>query len=110
MTKTHSARPVRTSNPRTWRPGCTCGWTVVSNGTRSVAQRRSEQHVEVEVEARFEQLGREAFASGMACTPTADPAVSDAIAGLPVGGGAVKIMRAWMRGWTAANLAAPIEL
>jgi hypothetical protein len=60
--------------------------------------------------ARWERIGREAFAAGRPPQPTADPLVFDAVAHLPVGGGAVEIMSAWTRGYTAANLAAPVEV
>lgn len=60
--------------------------------------------------ARWEQLGRDAFAAGRPPQPTADPLVFDAVAHLPVGAGAVEIMSAWTRGYTAANLAAPVEV
>lgn len=60
--------------------------------------------------ARWEQAGRDAFAAGRPPQPTADPLVFDAVAHLPVGGGAVEIMSAWVRGYSAANLAAPVEV
>lgn len=58
---------------------------------------------------RFQALGRQAFTDGLTF-PLQDPEVLAAIDGMPVGTGAADIMRAWSRGWTAANLAAPIAL
>jgi len=57
-----------------------------------------------------EAAGRAAFARGAGRFPVADVAIEHAIVGLPVGGGAVPLMRAWARGWDAANLAAPVDL
>lgn len=54
------------------------------------------------------EIGRKAFAAGARCIPSADPAIMAAIADLPVGGGAVEIMKAWQAGWTDGNLAAPV--
>jgi len=53
----------------------------------------------------WQEVGRQAHAAGLRRLPTTDPAVFDAIMGLPVGGGAVPIMSAWTAGWDAANLA-----
>lgn len=51
------------------------------------------------------ELGREAHAMGLPRIPAADPAVAVTIADLAVGEGAADIMRAWGKGWDAANLA-----
>lgn len=57
----------------------------------------------------WQAVGREAYAAGLSCVPWLDPAIRQGLAGLPVGSGAVAILRAWQAGWTAANLAAPVE-
>lgn len=50
--------------------------------------------------------GSIAFARGKMCIPATDKNCMDLLAGLPVGGGGVKIMKAWVSGWTQACLAA----
>lgn len=55
--------------------------------------------------AHYENLGREAYLAGKANIPTADSEVWAAIENLPVGGGAAQIMKAWVKGWTDANIA-----
>lgn len=53
------------------------------------------------------QLGRQAFAAGLRV-----PMQDEALAGLltaEVSKHNVKLMKAWSQGWTAANLATPIE-
>ena len=58
----------------------------------------------------FKEVGRQAFANGEPAAPMLNPQVREAIADLPVGGGAADIMRAFSEGWHAANLAQPIDL
>jgi hypothetical protein len=54
-------------------------------------------------------LGRSAFHAGEHSAPALNPDIMAAIAGLPVGGGAANIMRAFSAGWMEANLQAPVE-
>ncbi|WP_280465996.1 hypothetical protein [Nocardia brasiliensis] len=55
------------------------------------------------------QVGRDAFANGDMRAPIANPAIRAAIDGLQVGEGASVIMRAFIEGWDAANMEAPVE-
>lgn len=57
----------------------------------------------------WREAGRQAFARGEPKAPAANPAVREAITGLPVGGGAYEIMKAFSDGWDEANLAAPVD-
>ena len=54
---------------------------------------------------KYETAGRNAYAAGLPSFPMSDPIVYAAIKDLAVGAGAMQIMKAWGRGWTAANLA-----
>jgi hypothetical protein len=57
------------------------------------------------------ELGARAHADGRMAAPILDPAIAAAIAEQPVGSRYTRdIMRAFSAGWTAANLAAPVEL
>jgi hypothetical protein len=56
-----------------------------------------------------ERMGRNAFAAGIRCAPALDPTFCATLAGSPVGNpNTIRRMDAWIRGWTLANLAAPI--
>lgn len=57
-------------------------------------------------EDRAEQLGREAFEAGRSNNPFADDEIAAAVQGAQVGE-KTYLLRAFNRGWTAANLAAP---
>jgi hypothetical protein len=48
--------------------------------------------------------GKAAYAAGIFCAPCMDPSIAAMIDGLKVGGGADKIMKAWIKGWTVANM------
>jgi len=50
-------------------------------------------------------FGSVAFANGLMAAPAGDTNLMDLLAGEPVGGNGVKIMQAWLSGWTQANLA-----
>ncbi|ASR85678.1 hypothetical protein SEA_AMGINE_78 [Mycobacterium phage Amgine] len=54
-----------------------------------------------------EQIGREAFAAGKGNFPLADARIVDAMYGA-MPGQRTYLMQAFNRGWTAANLAAPV--
>lgn len=56
----------------------------------------------------WEAVGRQAFHDGQHRAPALNETVLAHIAGLPVGGGAADIMRAFTRGWDAKNFAAPV--
>ena len=49
----------------------------------------------------FETLGRQAYINDAPAAPALNAQVQAAIAGLPVGGGAADIMRAFSRGYEA---------
>lgn len=53
----------------------------------------------------FAEIGRRAFAAGAMRVPVLDADVRAAISGQPIGGTGAEIMRAWLSGWDAANLA-----
>lgn len=55
---------------------------------------------------RASQLGKEAFQKGYNSIPKGVEFLT-LIEGLPVGGGSKEIMQAYIKGWTAENLAAP---
>ena len=63
------------------------------------------------VESDFEKLGREAFARGAKPAPAADRMFMERAKTLPTGDTKVWIraLDAWLKGWHAANLAAPTE-
>lgn len=50
-------------------------------------------------------LGSAAYHANQPCVPASDPKIIEAITGLPVGGGATEIMRAWVTGWCREMLA-----
>lgn len=50
----------------------------------------------------FENLGRQAHRNGKMNAPALNPEVMVAIDGMPVGGGAAEIMKAYSRGYEAA--------
>lgn len=52
--------------------------------------------------AHFENLGRQAHANGEMSAPALNAEVMAATDGLPVGGGAAQIMKAFSRGYDAA--------
>lgn len=56
----------------------------------------------------WEAVGRQAFENGEHSAPALNATVMAHMAGMPVGTGAIEIMRAFTRGWDAANLAAPV--
>jgi hypothetical protein len=58
----------------------------------------------------WKEVGRRAFHAGEMAAPALNRQVMDAIAGMPVGGGAADIMRAFSAGWDEANMAAPVDL
>ena len=53
-------------------------------------------------------LGNIAFKNGSKCVAGNDTELMKLLEGVQVGNGA-PILKAWIRGWTEANLAAPIE-
>jgi hypothetical protein len=53
-----------------------------------------------------EQAGRQAFADGKVCTPALDANLMAILKGH--GNGVLPLIEAWLKGWTAANLAAPV--
>lgn len=53
----------------------------------------------------WHRIGREAHAAGQPLIPATDPRVSEALRGLPVGGGAAQIMSLFTDGWHTANSA-----
>jgi hypothetical protein len=55
------------------------------------------------------ELGRSAYHAGSPISPALNSEIQAAVADLPVGGGAAEIMRAFVDGWTTANLAAEWE-
>ncbi len=56
-----------------------------------------------------ETLGGEAFKKGILCVPALDPALKPQLKGLGIGKPAIRVLKAWIAGWTKANLAAPVE-
>lgn len=50
--------------------------------------------------------GSIAYAKGAMCVPGADVDCMNLLSGEPVGGAGVKILKAWVSGWTQACLAA----
>ena len=56
--------------------------------------------------------GRDAFLAGKKCIPCQDSAMMDMIKKNPDKqvGGSIAILGAWRKGWTTANLAAPVIL
>jgi hypothetical protein len=58
----------------------------------------------------FREIGRQAFLRGEPAAPALNPQVWLALDGLPVGSPeGIKIMQDFTAGWTAANLAAPVD-
>lgn len=58
----------------------------------------------------FTEIGRQAFANGDSAAPIMNPQVAQALEGLPVGSSeGRKILKDFTAGWTAANLAAPVD-
>jgi hypothetical protein len=57
---------------------------------------------------RAADLGRAAFARGLPAASCRDAEFCAMLEGLKVGEG-LALLKAWSRGWTAANLAAPVE-
>jgi hypothetical protein len=53
-------------------------------------------------------IGRNAFLAGEPSAPILNPVIAEAVANLPVGGGAAQIMKAFVEGWHTANLEAAI--
>lgn len=59
---------------------------------------------------RAEQLGRAAFERGAMCAPCLDPDMMAMVAaGDGIVGSSIGILEAWNKGWTLANLEAPVE-
>lgn len=59
---------------------------------------------------RAAQLGKAAFEAGKARVPAHDAAVLELLKGKPVGDkDTLPILKAWLRAWDKANLAAPVE-
>lgn len=56
----------------------------------------------------FAEIGRNAHRNGEPRAPFFNSEVAEAIANLPVGGGATQIMAAFTRGWDAENMAAVV--
>lgn len=59
-------------------------------------------------ESDWEALGRQAFHNGEHGAPALNATVMAHLAGWPVGSGEIDIMRAFSRGWDAANIAEPV--
>lgn len=63
--------------------------------------------------AHARQLGRDAFAAGKGAAPATDPKLMAVLDGRRVGktpegeADTVAVLKAWLTGWHAANLAAP---
>lgn len=58
----------------------------------------------------FTEIGRQAFHNGDMAAPALNPEVMLALSGLPVGSTeGLQIMKDFNAGWTAANLAAPVN-
>lgn len=53
-------------------------------------------------------IGRNAYLAGESSAPALNPEIVEAISALPIGGGAAKIMKAFVKGWHDANLAAVV--
>ena len=51
-------------------------------------------------------FGSIAFAKGAPAIPAADSNLFGLLEGMAVGSGGVQVMKAWLQGWTQANLAA----
>jgi hypothetical protein len=58
--------------------------------------------------ATAKELGRAAFEKGAKAIPALDVDFVNSLKGQPVGGTGVALMKAWMAGWMAANLSAPL--
>jgi hypothetical protein len=70
---------------------------------------RAHPPVKVPADTDWQAIGAAAYAVGEPNEPALNATVRAAIAWLPVGGGSAEIMAAFNRGWTAANLAAPVD-
>lgn len=55
----------------------------------------------------LEAAGRAAYAAGRMRAPGLDPALRGLLQGVP-GSAQTPLLAAWLRGWDAANLAAPL--
>jgi hypothetical protein len=49
-------------------------------------------------------LGTIAFKNGLKCIPSLDADLLELLKGLEVGNGSTKIMKAWLKSWTIANI------
>lgn len=58
--------------------------------------------------AEAERLGRAAFECDAPCNPFAEPAFEAMLVANPEVGANLPTLKAWSRGWQAANLAAPM--
>ncbi len=52
------------------------------------------------------KIGGAAFGRGAVCTPCLDPSLMEVLAGCKK---IIDLLDGWHRGWTEANLAAPVE-
>lgn len=55
------------------------------------------------------ELGEKAFGNGLKRIPVMDKVLKRMLVGRKIGGGSAELMKAWLRGWDKANLAAPVE-
>ncbi len=58
----------------------------------------------------FQALGKEAFLNGLSGVPAQDPVLREALKSLQGAGtkATIKALTEWQKGWTQANLAAPV--
>lgn len=57
------------------------------------------------MEITAKEYGKQAFLKGIKCIPAHDKEfLENCIKGLPVGHGAIKLMKEWTAGWTQENL------
>jgi hypothetical protein len=76
---------------------------------RSAKREKENEMKEANKNLLAETYGIAAFEMDKPCIPALDSNLAQLLEGLKVGEGAISLLQSWHRGWTKANLSAPVD-